>query len=126
MEAAERGELLGQRANARFEASGALACFGGAGGLFGEPLVRERQRDVLGDAASDQGVGMRVEPRRERHEVDAGDELTLDSDRQTQGRPQTALRRWQIALYLLRLEVVDDFVGLDGPEPFAKRRRQLD
>ena len=53
-----------QRSHAQLEARGALARFGGPRRGFGEALMRERQRDMVGDAPGDQGVAGYEAPRR--------------------------------------------------------------
>ncbi len=69
------------------EIRGALAQGGGAAAFLGHPMVRQRERHVLGDAPRDGDIKRRVLVRLVAHEVDAADEAIAESNRNAQRRP---------------------------------------
>ena len=122
---AARLELAGQRRDLRLEPRGHLARFGVAARRLGQPLVRQRQREVVGDAprevdvvvAERVGLPRQEEQRPEDLGCRAASARAAPSARRSGGR----CGRGRVSRRHLGLDVVDD-VGV-ALELCAGRRR---
>ena len=78
--------------------------------LVGQPLMRQRQRDVIGDAPGDDHVAGVVEAGRHRPEVERADERAERAQRQPQQRAVARLGRRQFPLDRIGERIRDDDV----------------
>ena len=104
----ERRELVREGLHARLERDRAFADLSGARGRLGEPLVRERQRDVVGDAPGEHHIRLVIEAGRERQKAEHGGELAVDVDGDDKGGAEPLVVGRRPAKRGFRLDVRKD------------------